>query len=115
VTKSFAIFPLISFTVMLLKVGEEVGAICCGKDKLIVPEPFVTITSSAVPVRLFAIGVFPVRPIKSWPLFKTTSERSLLESIIATLFASKFGKFKIPTINESELRRVSFLRSANPD
>jgi hypothetical protein len=55
-----ATFPLI---VMFVNVGELVVAIGCGVDKVIEPEPFVTITSSVVPVNDAAVGAFPVLPI----------------------------------------------------
>ena len=52
VTRSLATLPLMLLTVILSNVGDDVVAISCGVDKVIVPAPFVTITSLAVPVKV---------------------------------------------------------------
>ncbi len=51
------------FIVMFANDGEDVVAIGCGVDNVIVPGPFVMITSSVVPVKLFPTGANPLLPI----------------------------------------------------
>ena len=80
-----------------LNEGLEVVAIDCGNDNVIVPGPFVILTWSIVPVKVFLIGAFPVLPTIISPLFKTISDRLLLTSIIGILFETK----KKPTKEEA--------------
>jgi len=82
---------------------------------VIEPGAFEIITSLTVPVNVFAIGGLPVWPISSCPDPRTRSARLLFTSIYGTLLVSRFGKIKVPTVNESASIMLELSRSAYPD
>ncbi len=47
------------------KVGEEVAAMLCGRESVMLPAPFVTATWFAVPLSVAATGKFPALPINN--------------------------------------------------